>query len=102
MSPEEAKTWVGKVAHYTKQTASFDGETCASPTYRQRIILLEKFYDEFRASPELLDYTEGPIPSVEVLCGKRSWAAPGSMLMKGEEVPMVMVWDGVFFFLQKQ
>lgn len=102
MSQEEADSWVGKVAQYTQQKASFDGEVCESPTYEKTTMQDEDFLTGFRISPESLGFKQGPIEVVEVYCGNKKWVAPGSILIKIDEDRVFTVWDGVFFLLHKQ
>jgi hypothetical protein len=102
MGREEADSWVGKVAQYTKEKASFDGKVCASPVYKQHAIPAEEFYSGFRISPESLGHEEGPIELIEVYCGNREWVTPGGTLISVGENKLFMFWDGIFFRLKKR
>ena len=102
MSEEEADSWVGKVAQYTKRKASFDGEVCESPTYKPSTMQTQDLWTGFRISPESLGYKEGPIEVVEVYCENSEWVTPGSTLIRVGEDRLFTVWDGVFFQLQKR
>jgi hypothetical protein len=102
MGREEADSWVGKVAQYSNDKASFDGKVCESPIYKQRGMRAEDLYTGFRISPESLGYEDGPIELIEVYCGDREWMTPGSTLIRMGENKLFMVWDGVFFHLEKQ
>ena len=101
MSQDEAESWIGKTAQYTNTKASFDGETCESPTYKRSAMQPEDLYDRFRVSPESLGYETGPIEVIEVYCGNTTWANAGGMLVRVGEGRVFTVWDGVFFHLKK-
>jgi hypothetical protein len=102
MGREEADSWLGKVAQYTKEKASFDGKVCDSPIYKQRGMQAEDFYTGFRISPESLGYEDGPIELIEVYCENREWMTPGSTLIRMGNNKLFMVWDGVFFHLEQK
>jgi len=102
MGRQEADSWVGKVAQYTKDKASFDGKVCESPIYKQRGMQAEDLYTGFRISPESLGYEDGPIELIEVYCGKSEWLNPGGMLVRVGKNKLFLVWDGVFFHLKQE
>ncbi len=102
MRKEEADSWVGKIAQYTEQKAAFDREVCESANYKRSAMQIEDLWTGFRISPELLGYKGGPIEIVEVYCGNSEWLIPGSTLVRVGEDRLFIVWDGVFFHLQKR
>ena len=102
MSKEEADSWVGKMAEYTIEKASFDGKECAPPIYKPRAMRTDEFYAGFRAAPESLGYEGGSIDVVEVYCGGSQWMNPGGMLIRVGGNKLFLVWDGVFFHLKEQ
>lgn len=102
MDRAEADAWVGKMAAYTKEKASFDGKECARPAYKARSMQADEFYSGFRVAPESLGYEGGSIRVIEVYCGERAWANPGNTLVRVGKDRLFLVWDGVFFLLQER
>ena len=102
MGLEEASSWIGKVAQYTGGKADFDGQTCESPVYKQRMLEPRDFQTGFRILPSALGHERGSIEVIEVFCGEHQWAAPGATLIRLGEHKLFVFWDGVFFQLESK
>ena len=100
MGPEEASSWIGKVAQYTGEKADFDGKTCESPVYKRRMLEPRDFQTGFRILPSALGHERGSIEVIEVYCGEREWEAPGGTLIRLGEDKLFVFWEGIFFRLQ--
>lgn len=102
MNPSEIDAWIGKEIHYSKSTALLLAESCQSPTYNQKLISIQEFQSGFHFKPVFLDYTGEVIETINISCGKHDWITPGSSLIWFGREQLYMLWDGVFFRLQKQ
>lgn len=102
MNPNEIDSWIGMEIHYSKSTALLLTESCQSPTYNQKLISIQEFQNVFHFKPDFLDYTGEEIETINISCGKHDWITPGSSLIWLGREQLYMLWDGVFFRLQKQ
>jgi hypothetical protein len=102
MSQNEINSWIGKKIHYAKQKASLPSESCQFPAYKSKSMTIQEFKSEFHFMPTFLDYTGQIIEVINISCKNEAWITPGSTLIWLEKEKLFMIWDGVFFRLQKQ
>ncbi len=101
LTPEEASAWVGTVARYYPDTASFGADSCSRPTYSQRTVDRASFYEQFRSHPRDLHLSEGEVTLVDIDCdGER--IAPGGTLVLESHDRLLAAWDGIFFELARR
>ncbi len=101
MDLEEAKTWYGNKAIYSKNRASFRDDECSKPVYKTEICDKDDFHFRFRASFQELGL-EGEKVEIIVIGCPDNWIAPGSLIIKVNNDHVYTIWDGVFFLLEKQ
>jgi hypothetical protein len=102
MNRDELNAWLGKKLHFSILKASLPSESCEFPVYNSETMTLQEFQSEFHFMPTSLDYTGRIIEIINISCKNAAWAAPGSTLIWLEKERLYMIWDGVFFRLQKQ
>lgn len=102
MNPNEINAWMGNDIHYSKSTATLLAESCQSPTYTKKLISSQEFQTVFHFEPSLLNYTGEKIETINILCADHGWITPGSSLIWLGREQLYLLWDGVFFRLQKQ
>ena len=102
MNQNEINSWMGKKIHYSKANASLPSESCQFPAYKSESMTAQEFQSEFHFMPASLGYTGQKIEIINVSCKNEVWIAPGSTLIWLEKEKLFMIWDGVFFHLQKQ
>lgn len=96
-----AEFWLGKPLYYGKQEAGIVGKTCRTPVYRIREISVDEFYEMFRFLPDKLIGEQHKLMHVEIHCDKNGLLRPGGDLIVLDQSRIYMVWDGVFFRLEK-
>jgi len=102
MSQNEINSWMGKKIHYSKLKASLPSESCQLPAYKSESMTTQEFQSEFHFMPASLGYTGQIIEIINISCKNEVWIAPGSTLIWLEKEKLFVIWDGVFFHLQKQ
>lgn len=102
MNRDELNAWLGKKIHFSILKATLPSESCHFPVYNSETMTLQEFQSEFHFMPTSLDYTGQIIEIINITCKNEAWAAPGSTLIWLEKKRLYMIWDGVFFRLQKQ
>lgn len=101
MNRDEINAWLGKKVHFSKQKASSPNESCQFPVYNRGTMTIQEFQSEFHFMPASLGYTGQIIEIINISCKNEVWVAPGSTLIWLEKERLYMIWDGVFFRLQK-
>jgi len=102
MNQNEINSWMGKKIHYSKIKAFLPSESCQFPVYKSESMTIQEFQSEFHFTPASLGYTGQIIEIINISCKNEVWIVPGSMLIWLEKEKLFMIWDGVFFHLQKQ
>ena len=102
MSNEEADSWIGRVALVSEQALIFDGKSCDNPETTVREWSEEEFYRDFRFDFEKLGISGDELRALEVSCRGREWASAGDFWIIKEENLSLVLWDGIFFELQKR
>lgn len=101
MNRDEINAWLGKKIHFSKLKASSLNESCQFPAYNRETMTIQEFQSEFSLMPTSLGYTGQIIEIINISCQNEAWVAPGSTLIWLEKERLYMIWDGVFFRLQK-
>lgn len=100
MGREEAEAWFGRELYYSHDEVSFKTERCYEPVYSIASLTVDDFYDVYRATFEQLNIVGPEAQILHVGCPEQ-WTAPGSTLIKVDETSGYMLWDGVFFRVEK-
>lgn len=100
MGMEKAKTWFGSELTYTKEQVAFRGETCDSPVYSSTLLTEGEFYSLYRAKFQGLGIAGDSVELLEVGCPD-NWIAVGSTMIKVSDISAYILWDGVFFKVEK-
>lgn len=96
LTPEQARSWIGRSAAFLDSTASFADYRCAQPRYVQGTMTHDEFIQDYRVSPAAIG-VESLIEITTVAC-QDSVIWPGSLLIhRGEQ--LVASWDGAFLML---
>ncbi len=100
MSKSQADTWLGKSFSYDAERAQLAQESCLAPTYERDTLDLSAFKTTYKVSPDALDFKQGDITRIQLQCngGERM---PGQTLLMQESIVTYLIWDGVFFTLEK-
>lgn len=102
MSEKEARAWSGKIAEFSSRDASFDGEKCSALGFKQSTMLADDFTVEYMVSLETLGVESDSLSVIEFFCDSEKWQAPVGTVFKFSENRLLFLWDGVWFFLEKQ
>lgn len=100
MSQTEADNWLGKSFSYDTERAQLAQESCLAPTYKRETMDDAAFQAAYRTSRDSLDFVQDDIIRIELKCNDNS-LKPGQTLLMQENIVTYMVWDGVFFTLEK-
>jgi hypothetical protein len=105
LNDDDARQWHGRVFHYAAGVASSIADTCASPSYRRRIVPADSLLGVgFHTTLEALEWPDTvgqKFAITEVTCGGESWSAPGAVLIWVTPDKPFTPWDGVFFQLER-
>lgn len=100
MGLEEARTWFGSKAVYSNSKVTFRGERCEAPQFKLESLTEENFRSEYKAAFTDLGIESTSAEILEVRCPSR-WIVPASAFIKVNADTGYIVWDGVFFKLEK-
>ena len=100
MDMDEARAWFGSVAVYTNKLVSFREEVCVSPSYKINNLSEGEFYTDYKVTFKQLDIEAKSVDVLEVGCPE-NWTAAGSALIKADGRSGYLLWDGVFFRVNK-
>ncbi|RUO29756.1 hypothetical protein CWE12_07225 [Aliidiomarina sedimenti] len=101
MGMEQAETWFGSELTYTPAKVAFRDERCDSPTFTTSSLTGDEFYASYRATLQALGIAGEQVEIVEVGCPD-NWIAAGSKMIKAGSDSAYILWDGVFFRVEKQ
>lgn len=101
LTESHATNWIGTVAKYDKDSASFGHDECPAASYATKTVTPEQFAQDFRVNPADLHITASPIPIVTVTCAT-PWTNHGSVLIVKGPDGLLTVWDGAVFELQRR
>ena len=98
---EDAERWVGEIATYSQNKASFHGAICESPDYKASSLSEKEFLERFRVPLSSIKPGSKQIRIVEVKCPD-NWTAPGAYALKKSNNEIYILWDGAFFVLERK
>ncbi|MCK5771481.1 hypothetical protein [Algiphilus sp.] len=96
MGVDEAEAWFGARAFYAEERVAFRGTTCGAPAFRVESVDEDAFRSLYRASFAALELEGDAVEVLRVGCPSE-WASPAAMLIKVDGGSGYLVWDGVFF-----
>jgi hypothetical protein len=102
MSETGARSWLGRIGVYGPNSARFHETECEKTSYLPRTVSVVDFVRDYRCKPADLGIPSGTVEIIEVESAGHPFANPGGVLIKRADGKMLMLWDGVFFILQKQ
>lgn len=97
-----AARWVGQTARYTRASARFATDRCATPAYVARRLTGEEFAAAYHVSPARLGIGATPVRVWEVRCRGHAWTAPGAQLIEQRPGRLLTPWDGAFYTLARR
>jgi hypothetical protein len=101
MSPEQAQTWLGTAAVYSRSAARFGRERCTTPAYVVSHLDVGTFMEQFRLRPTDIGIHSQPVTVITIQCNG-PWVAPGAIIVVSGPDRILTLWDGVFFELQRK
>jgi len=101
LNESHATQWIGTVAKYDEDAATFGHDACASASYATKTVTPEQFAEDFRIKPEDLHITASPITIVTVRCAT-PWTNHGSVLIVKGRDGLLAIWDGAVFELERR
>lgn len=100
MGMDDARAWFGTKASYTDTNVSFADNVCEKPQFTLTALAEAEFYSVYRARFQQLGITAQSTEVLTVGCPS-DWVAPGAVLIKADNDTGYILWDGVFFKLDK-
>lgn len=100
MGMDDARAWFGTEASYTDTKVSFADNVCEKPQFTLTALAEAEFYSLYRARFQQLGITAQSTEVLTVGCPS-DWVAPGAVLIKADNETGYILWDGVFFKLDK-
>lgn len=101
LSGQEADTWVGRTAGYSRELARFGTQECSWPSYEMGSLADDRAFAAEFGVPSAAGSLSTPVRVVEVRCDGR-WEGPGRRLLVKGPNQLLTVWDGVFFELRRE
>ncbi len=100
MSEAQADGWNGSTLTLAADRVQFRTSSCLAPSFNTHEVSTATFIEGFRATPGLLGQSAAAVCVTEVSCNG-SWTEPGALLVHGRSAPFLL-WDGVFFELERE
>ena len=98
LSPEDARVWLGRPAHFSDSLATVGTDRCEHPTYLADTLSAGQFLEGLRLSPAALRLGD-TVRVTHVRCGGKVWSG-SEIYERGAE--LLALWDGTFFVLHRK
>lgn len=100
MSMDDARGWFGTEVSYASSKVSLADNICDKPQFTLAALAEAEFYSVYRARFKPLGITTQSTEVLTVGCPS-DWQVPGAVLIKVDNHSGYILWDGVFFKLDK-
>jgi hypothetical protein len=98
MSPEDASTWIGKIAMLAPELLFFDRNECFKPQYSTTETTLNEYLADFKIDAIGINLKDGEVTRIKTQCADSIFAD----FIRLDSQTLLVNQDGAFFFLQPQ
>lgn len=99
MTEEEAKQWIGKKASFDKEKILLPDDNCEKPEFKIKSVDAKTYlYSNYKSSMESLNIDKSEIKIITITSNKNYFRD----IIEIDDNRIVIIKDGVFFFLLKQ
>ncbi|WP_028595342.1 hypothetical protein [Paenibacillus assamensis] len=89
---------IGKAALYTAEIARFNDNERKNPIYKEMKYSKSKFFEENRIQLSDIGINDEQVRIVEI----EDWSGPGSGFIIKNEQALILLWDGIYYELNKE
>lgn len=77
-------------------------KVCSLPDYQDKIVTREELSKELGVELDTIGINASSIVTTRVKCSGTGWTPPQTLLIKGGDNEMLMLWEGVFLVLKRE
>lgn len=93
---------VGTPVRLSLDGAVVGTKVCSLPDYQDKPLTKEEFSKELGVHLDTIGINANSVVTTRVKCSGTGWSPPQSLLIKGANDEMLMLWEGVFLVLKKE
>ena len=93
---------IGTSVRLSLDQAVVGTSVCSLPDYQDKPVTKEEFSKEFGVDLDTIGINTGSVTTIRVKCSGTGWTPPQSLLIKGADDEMLMLWEGVFLVLKRE
>ena len=98
---QELEQLIGTRVVLSSDSAAVGTKTCTSPAFEQKRLTKEELSKALGVELPSIGIQGDAADSVSVRCEASGWQPPNSLLIKGNEGELLMLWNGVFLVLRR-
>jgi hypothetical protein len=92
---------IGTHVRLSSDQATVGTKVCSLPDYQDKPLTKEEFFKGLGVQLDGIGINAHSVETTTVKCSGRGWSPPQSLLIKGADDEMLMLWEGVFLVLKK-
>jgi hypothetical protein len=98
---QELELLIGTRVLLSSDRAAVGAKACTSPAFEQKRLTKEELSKELGVDLQSIGIEGEAAETVSVRCDASGWQPPNSLLIKGNEGELLMLWNGVFLVLRR-
>lgn len=98
---EELEQLIGTRVLLSSDRAAVGTKACTSPAFEQKRLTKEELSKDLGIELSSIGIQADAAETVSVRCEASGWQPPNSLLIKGKEGELLMLWNGVFLVLRR-